>query len=56
LGRGSVGQLQSIIDKGIGQEWVIAETAISSGVFKQTMRLLAGGVCIMAMNHKGGVV
>jgi flavin reductase (DIM6/NTAB) family NADH-FMN oxidoreductase RutF len=32
---------------------VITETPISSDVFKQSMRLLAGGVCIMATNSNG---
>jgi flavin reductase len=32
---------------------VITETPISSDVFKQSMRLLAGGVCIVATNSNG---
>jgi flavin reductase len=32
---------------------VITETPISSDVFKQSMRLLAGGVCIVAANSNG---
>jgi flavin reductase len=32
---------------------VITETPISSDVFKQSMRLLAGGVCIVAANRNG---
>jgi flavin reductase len=32
---------------------VIPETPISSDVFKQSMRLLAGGVCIVATNSGG---
>ena len=32
---------------------MITETPISSGVFKQGMRLLAGGVCIVATNRNG---
>ncbi len=32
---------------------MITETPISSGVFKQSMRLFAGGVCIVATNRDG---
>ena len=32
---------------------MITETPISSDVFKQSMRLLAGGVCIVATNRNG---
>lgn len=32
---------------------MIAETPISSDIFKQSMRLLAGGVCILATNDAG---
>jgi flavin reductase (DIM6/NTAB) family NADH-FMN oxidoreductase RutF len=32
---------------------VITETPISSDIFKQSMRLLAGGVCIVATNSGG---
>jgi len=32
---------------------VITETPISSEMFKQSMRLLAGGVCIVATNNNG---
>jgi flavin reductase (DIM6/NTAB) family NADH-FMN oxidoreductase RutF len=32
---------------------VTSETPISSDVFKQSMRLLAGGVCIVATNSSG---
>ncbi|RJF74092.1 flavin reductase family protein [Rhodopseudomonas palustris] len=32
---------------------MISETPISSELFKQSMRLLAGGVCIVASSHNG---
>lgn len=32
---------------------IATETPISLDMFKQTMRLLAGGVCIVATNHNG---